>query len=748
MALVRTKNRCLREILLVANLFFLANAQPVLAQAAGSLDALDANVVGSWVHATAVQPDGKTIISGGFTSVLGLPRNNIARINADGSLDLTFDPNANGEVNNIAVQADGKIILGGLFTTLQPNGAATATTRNRVARVNADGSLDMTFDPNANGRVYSAAVQRDGKILLGGQFTALRPNGAGSSTRNRIARVNSDGSLDLTFDPNVNGFVRTLALQADGRILIGGEFTSIQPNGAATATTRSYVARVNADGTLDTTFDPAPNNFVHCVAEQADEKILLGGSFTTLQPNGVVTSTVRGRIARVNSDGSLDMGFDPKANSTVYNVALQADGKVLFGGLFTTVQPNGAAITTARSRIARVDSDGSLDMGFDPKANNIVYNVALQADGKVLIGGLFTTVQPNGAAIATPRSLLARLNNDAAIHAVSASSPSQVQWLRSGAAPDVTQVTFEQSVNGGASWNPLGSASRVGITANWQLTGVLLATTGHLRARGQTTNGYQNSGSGLVEEVVSFGFPDIGVQQPLGSGLLDGDSSIAFGAASIGSSTSPKTFTIMNTGGADLTNLAVTIDGANPGDFALTAPVTTTVPPNQTTTFTVMFTPGGTVSASRTATIHVVSNMAGTKNPFDIALTGTGLSFATDTDGDAMNDASEFQMAALGFDWQVKQSAMVSLYYANANGAGLYTPAQVQALNVNVPLIQRNPTTGIFTLTIGVQKSTDLITFNPFPMTAPGTTVINGAGKLEFQFTVPDNAAFFRLQAQ
>jgi hypothetical protein len=113
-----------------------------------------------------------------------------------------------------------------------------------------------------------------------------------------------------------------------------------------------------------------------------------------------------------------------------------------------------------------------------------------------------------------------------------------------------------------------------------------------------------------------------------------------------------------------------------------------------------------------------------------------------------MNDASEFQMAALGFDWQVKQSAMVSLYYANANGAGLYTPAQVQALNVNVPLIQRNPTTGIFTLTIGVQKSTDLITFNPFPMTAPGTTVINGAGKLEFQFTVPDNAAFFRLQAQ
>jgi len=132
-------------------------------------------------------------------------------------------------------------------------------------------------------------------------------------------------------------------------------------------------------------------------------------------------------------------------------------------------------------------------------------------------------------------------------------------------------------------------------------------------------------------------------------------------------------------------------------------------------------------------------------------------------------------MAALGFDWQVSQPALVSTLMSSAIGAGLYSQAlynanrmagqddvlsspntyslytlsQVQAINVGTPLLKKNSTTGTFTLTIGVEKSTDLSLFNPFPMTGLGTsTIINGAGKLEFQFTVPDNAAFFKVQAQ
>jgi hypothetical protein len=114
-----------------------------------------------------------------------------------------------------------------------------------------------------------------------------------------------------------------------------------------------------------------------------------------------------------------------------------------------------------------------------------------------------------------------------------------------------------------------------------------------------------------------------------------------------------------------------------------------------------------------------------------------------------MSDAAEVQLAAQGFDWQVSQPGLVATYYANANDAGLFTTNQVQALNVGAPLIQRDPATGIFKLSIGVKKTTNLLLpFTDFPMNAPGTdTFINSAGKLEFEFTVPDNAAFFRLEA-
>ena len=188
---------------------FLLNALTVLltllaaAPSARTLDALNANVVGgNFVLATAVQPDGKIIIAGHFTSVLGVPRSNIARLNANGNLDTGFDPKANGVVYSVAVQADGKILLGGYFSGLQPNGAATATVRLFVARVNGDGGLDTDFDPKANIDGVSVAVQADGKILLGGPFSTFQPNGAAfATTRQCVARVKADGSLDTGFYP-------------------------------------------------------------------------------------------------------------------------------------------------------------------------------------------------------------------------------------------------------------------------------------------------------------------------------------------------------------------------------------------------------------------------------------------------------------------------------------------------------------------------------------------------------------------
>src|SRR5262249_16016640 len=137
-------------------------------EADGRVDqTLNINVAGSSVQATAVQFDGKILVGGTFTSVLALPRKNMARLNTDGTLDLSFNPAPNNYVNSIAVQPDGKILIGGYFTGLAPNGGA-AITRNRIARLNTDGTVDTTFDPNANDLVNVVALQADGKILLGG----------------------------------------------------------------------------------------------------------------------------------------------------------------------------------------------------------------------------------------------------------------------------------------------------------------------------------------------------------------------------------------------------------------------------------------------------------------------------------------------------------------------------------------------------------------------------------------------------
>ena len=242
-----------------------------------------------------------------------------------------------------------------------------------------------------------------------------------------------------------------------------------------------------------------------------------------------------------------------------------------------------------------------------------------------------------------------------------------------------------------------------------------------------------------------FGYaPKIVVQQPLNVNLANGATSISGAPAGTNAS---LTFTIKNINVGDLTGLGITIDGPDAALFTVTASPTVPVSgPFGSTTFTVRFAPATT--GAKTAALHIASN-DNDQNPFDINLSGQVLSFTQDTDGDGLSDAAEFNLSALGFDWQVSQASLVSSLLANANGAGLYTTNQVQALNVGIPLLIRDPQTGQFTLTIAVQKSTNLVdgSFAPFPMSAPQTT-INGQGELEFRFTVPDNAAFFRLESK
>ncbi|MFZ4768177.1 MAG: choice-of-anchor D domain-containing protein, partial [Roseimicrobium sp.] len=298
------------------------------------------------------------------------------------------------------------------------------------------------------------------------------------------------------------------------------------------------------------------------------------------------------------------------------------------------------------------------------------------------------------------------------------------------------------SANRIAKWN--GSAwSALGTGMNGTVSALAADSTGHLYLGGS----FSFAGTTVSPFIAQANLPTADIAVAQATPLTDSISSVNFGTVAQASSSTPLTFTISNPGTGDLTSLAITKDGADAGSFTVSGLSATSIPVGAgTVTFSVTFAP--TSGGAKAAAIHIASNVSGAKNPFDIALTGQSLSFTQDTDSDGMNDASEFQMAALGFDWQVNQSALVNTLTSNLNGAGYFTPAQVQALHVGTPLLQRDAL-GQFKLTLGVQKSTTLEpgSFTPFPMTAPQTT-INGAGKLEFLFTVPENAAFFRLEAQ
>ncbi len=402
----------------VAGLALLSLSQaPLVAQtnSPSAADGFDPNVDGT-VFAVATQADGKILVAGTFPNIGGVARNNIARVNTDGSVDAGFNPNVNGQVNAVAIQADGRIIIAGYFTTVQANGAAAATVRNHIARLNADGSLDPTFDPNLGGtlapEVETVVVQSDGRVVAGGTFTTAQPNGAATATvRNRIARFNSDGSLDTTFDPNVDRVVLSMAQQADGKIIVGGGFTMFQPNGATASTSRLSLARLNTDGTLDTSYNPNPDNGVTKVVVQTDGKVIAAGYFLNVQPNGALAQISRTHLARFNTDGTVDLGFNPAVSGNVLALTVQANGGLLFGGTFTTVQGY------SRNYVARLAADGTLDTAFNPSPNYTVFSIAEQADGGLVLGGNFTQLQPNGAASATTRNHLARVNPDGTLDA-------------------------------------------------------------------------------------------------------------------------------------------------------------------------------------------------------------------------------------------------------------------------------------------------------------------------------------------
>ncbi|MBP4137235.1 T9SS type A sorting domain-containing protein [Flavobacterium geliluteum] len=352
------------------------------------------------VNDITVQPDGKIIVVGNFTTYNGISKNRIVRLNTDGTVDSTFNAGtgASGIVYTVAVQTDGKIIVAGQFFSF--NGIS----KNKIVRLNADGTFDSTFNvtTGANNVINSCVIQPDGKIVISGDFSSFN-----SLARYRIARLNTDGTTDTTFAPTIgaNNTIKTVCLQTDGKIIIGGTFTSY--NG----TLVNCIARLNADSTLDNTFNTGTgfNSSVNSVIIQDDGKVVVGGIFFTYN------STYCERIARLNDDGSIDAAFSSSPNSgtdgDVNTLVIQSNGKIMLGGAFSSCN------YISRNKIASINTNGSIDTDFYPflenglSANGDIRAVALQADGKILIGGGFTTYS------GIPSKRIARLNADGTLDA-------------------------------------------------------------------------------------------------------------------------------------------------------------------------------------------------------------------------------------------------------------------------------------------------------------------------------------------
>jgi uncharacterized repeat protein (TIGR01451 family)/uncharacterized delta-60 repeat protein len=340
------------------------------------------------VLAVALQsPDNRAVFGGQFTAVDNIGFNRVARLHVNGAVDTSFNPGqgANQEVLAIATQSDQKILIGGAFTIV--DGAS----RGRIARLNANGSLDGGFGlgSGANGIVRAIAVQPDGRILIAGDFTFVH-----GTQRQRVARLNPDGSIDFSFLANVNNTVNAIGLQSNGRIVIGGSFTSVGN------LPRASVARLNPNGSLDLTFDPGTgaNAGVNALAVMGDGKVVLGGGFTGI--DGII----RNRIARLNVDGTVDTSFDPGtgANGNVNTLAVAATGRIVIGGEFTNI--DGMFL----NRFARLKVDGKVDTSFDPGtgADGAVRSLVLQGDTAIVMGGDFTVID------SIPRNRIARIHGD------------------------------------------------------------------------------------------------------------------------------------------------------------------------------------------------------------------------------------------------------------------------------------------------------------------------------------------------
>lgn len=336
------------------------------------------------VRAVAVQDDGRLLIGGQFTQVDGQPRPYLARLAADGTLAaaLAFPDD---QVNALAVLADGHILIAGDFRNVA--GAA----HHYVARLRPDGQPDPGFQSGightAGIRVARIAAQADGKVIVAGGFATVS-----GQPRPGLARLNADGTNDSSFTPPaLGGQIDALALQADGRLVLAGNFDIFGEDCPS-----DCIARLDRHGAPDAGFQVVPVlGLVSHLAVQADDRILVGGEFGGLGSHDTFF------VGRLGPDGGPDPGFTNTGMrySHIHRIEPLPDGRVVIAG-----EIGWGSSGPTLDRVARLLPDGQRDLGFaEPLLDNQIIGSALQPDGQLLLGGMFTLVD------GLPRTRLVRL---------------------------------------------------------------------------------------------------------------------------------------------------------------------------------------------------------------------------------------------------------------------------------------------------------------------------------------------------
>lgn len=455
---------------------------------AGALGSSHTGGFNGEVLAIAVQPDGKTVVAGDFTVAGGQDRNRVARLLEDGTVEsatgFAAGSGVNGPVRSVLIQPDGGIVLGGSFTSV------SSQLRNGLARLLPDGVVEPTATFNtgtgANGEVRAMALQPDGKIVAVGDFTEV--NG---KARGGIVRLLPDGTVEESpaFDVGLgaNGAVRTVALQVDGAIVIGGDFTAVDGE------PRSHLARLNPDGSLDATFDPGADGAVEVVTIDGLGRLVIGGSFNTL--GGVACPG----IARLSSAGVVETSdrFDPGGgpDGPVRGIVHQADGGILVVGEF------GRWSGSVRGGVARLYPNGTLETSVTFEtgagANGPVSALALRQDGGVLVGGGFSSFDGE------VRNRFAALYNGQPDEWLEVVDARRIGWQRGGTVPELEDVRFDLLSEDGLDWVPLESPV-VRTEEGWEIDSLMLPSVGWVRATGRTRSGSAAGSAGRIEQQVGF----------------------------------------------------------------------------------------------------------------------------------------------------------------------------------------------------------------------------------------------------